>query len=172
MEISGKIKTKEELAELQLALIKQGKVVVFTNGCFDVIHRGHVEYLDRASRLGDVLIVGLNSDESTRRLKGKGRPLVPQEDRAYVLASLAMVDYVSIFDDDTPLELIKFVKPNVLVKGGDYKLDEIIGREFVERHGGKVLTIPLVPGKSTTEIINKLTHLLEKEKFGSLEKSK
>jgi len=167
MEISGKIKTKEKLAELRPGLIQQGKVVVFTNGCFDIIHRGHVEYLDKASRLGDVLIVGLNSDESTRRLKGKGRPLVPQEDRAYVLASLAMVDYVSIFDEDTPLELIKLVKPNVLVKGGDYKPDEIVGREFVEQQGGKVLTIPLVPEKSSTEIINKLTHLLEKEKFGS-----
>lgn len=169
MEISAKIKTRKELAELRPVLAQQGKVIVFTNGCFDIIHRGHAEYLENASSLGDVLIVGLNSDESTRRLKGKGRPLVPQEDRAYILASLGMVDYVSIFDEDTPLELIKLVKPDVLVKGGDYKLNQIVGREFVEQQGGKVLTIPLVPNRSTTEIINKMTHLLEKKEFGSQE---
>lgn len=166
MEISAKIKTREELAELRSGMAQQGKVVVFTNGCFDIIHRGHVEYLDRASRLGDVLIIGLNSDESTRRLKGKGRPIIPQEDRAYILASLAMVDYVSIFDEDTPLELIKLIKPGVLVKGGDYKPDEIVGRDFVEQQGGKVLTIPLVPNRSTTEIIDKLTHLIKNGENG------
>lgn len=167
MEILGKIKTKEEMTELRSGLLEHGKGVVFTNGCFDIIHRGHVEYLDKASRLGDVLIVGLNSDESARRLKGKGRPLVPQEDRAYILASLGMVDYVVIFEEDTPLELIKLVKPNVLVKGGDYKLDEIVGREFVEQHGGKVITIPLVPGRSTTGIIDKMIHLIKNKEFGA-----
>lgn len=167
MEILTKIKTKEELAELQSRLKRQGKAVVFTNGCFDILHRGHVEYLEKASRFGDVLIIGLNSDESTRRLKGKGRPIIPQEDRAYILASLAVVDYVSIFNEDTPLELIKLVQPNVLVKGGDYKPEEIVGREFVEQQGGKVMTIPLVPDRSTTEIINRMIHLLENKEFGS-----
>jgi rfaE bifunctional protein nucleotidyltransferase chain/domain len=130
--------------------------VVFTNGCFDLLHRGHVEYLEKASNAGDILIIGLNSDQSTNRLKGKGRPIMPQEDRAYILASLASVDYVSIFDEDTPLDLIKVVKPDVLIKGSDYNLDEIVGRDFVEQNGGKVLTIPLVPERSTTDIINKI----------------
>jgi rfaE bifunctional protein nucleotidyltransferase chain/domain len=159
MGISDKIKTKEDLADLQSILVQQGKVVVFTNGCFDILHRGHVEYLEKASQLGDTLIVGLNSDASARRLKGKGRPLVPQGDRAHILAALTMVDYVTIFDEDTPWELIKIVKPDVLVKGGDYKLEDIVGREFVERRGGRVLTIPLLPGRSTTEIIDKMIHL-------------
>ena len=169
MEISAKIKTTKELTELRSNVIQQAKIVVFTNGCFDILHRGHVEYLEKASELGDILIVGLNSDESTHRLKGKGRPLVPQDDRAYILASLSMVDYVTIFDEDTPLELIKLVRPNVLVKGGDYKRDDIVGREFVEQQGGKVLTIPQVPGRSTTEIIDKMIHLVKKNEFGSQE---
>lgn len=169
MGISDKIKTKEDLAELRSILVQQGKVVVFTNGCFDILHRGHVEYLEEASQIGDTLIVGLNSDVSAHRLKGKGRPLVPQGDRAYILSALTMVDYVTIFDEDTPLELIKIIKPDVLVKGGDYKVENIVGRRFVEQQGGRVLTIPLVPGRSTTEIIDKVVHLVKNTEFGSQE---
>lgn len=167
MNIESKIKNRQELGQLRTSFSQQGKIVVFTNGCFDVLHRGHVEYLEKASETGDILIVGLNSDQSTNRLKGKGRPLMPQEDRAHILASLQSVDYVSIFDEDTPLELIKIVQPDVLVKGSDYKLEEIVGRDFVEQHGGKVLTIPIVPERSTTNIIDKIISLLEKEKYGS-----
>jgi D-beta-D-heptose 7-phosphate kinase/D-beta-D-heptose 1-phosphate adenosyltransferase len=156
MNIEGKIKNREDLGKIRSNLAEQGKSVVFTNGCFDLLHRGHVEYLEKASNAGDILIIGLNSDQSTNRLKGKGRPIMPQEDRAYILASLASVDYVSIFDEDTPLDLIKVVKPDVLIKGSDYNLDEIVGRDFVEQNGGKVLTIPLVPERSTTDIINKI----------------
>lgn len=167
MNIANKIKTRNDLIELRESLVKNKKIVVFTNGCFDIIHRGHVEYLEEASEQGDVLIVGINSDQSTYRLKGKGRPIIPEDDRAYILASLSSIDYVCIFDEDTPLELIKIVKPDVLVKGADYKVNEIIGRDFVEQYGGKVLTIPLVPERSTTEIINKMMNLLEDEKCGS-----
>lgn len=167
MNIASKIKTRNDLIELRESLVKNKKVVVFTNGCFDIIHRGHVEYLEEASKHGDVLIVGINSDQSTNRLKGKGRPIIPEEDRAYILASLSSIDYVCIFDEDTPFELIKIVKPDVLVKGADYNLNEIVGRDFVEQYGGKVLTIPLVPERSTTEIIHKMMNLLENEKYGS-----
>lgn len=130
--------------------------IVFTNGIFDILHRGHVTYLEEAKSLGDILILGLNSDESARRLKGKDRPFVDQDDRAFVLSRLESVDIVSIFEDDTPINLIKNIKPDVLVKGGDYNLSEIVGRDFVESNGGKVCTIPFIIGKSTTNLINKI----------------
>lgn len=130
--------------------------VVFTNGCFDLLHPGHVAYLDEARRLGDHLVVGVNTDASVRRLKGPGRPLVPQDDRALVLAGLAAVDAVTLFDEDTPLELIEALKPDVLVKGGDYELDGIVGREAVEGGGGEVRVIPFVPGHSTTDLIERI----------------
>jgi len=130
--------------------------IVFTNGCFDLIHRGHVEYLEKARSFGDLLVLGLNSDESVRRLKGANRPLMNEEDRAFVLSRLEAVDMVCIFDQDTPFELIKKVRPDVLVKGGDYKLDEIVGRDLVEADGGKVITIPLVEGRSTSTLIEKI----------------
>ncbi|MCR4848531.1 MAG: D-glycero-beta-D-manno-heptose 1-phosphate adenylyltransferase [Bacteroidales bacterium] len=131
----------------------QGLKVVFTNGCFDILHRGHVEYLAKAADMGDVLVVGLNTDASVRRLKGKGRPINNEEARALVLASLSFVDAVVLFDEDTPLELIKAVHPDVLVKGADYKPEEIVGADFVTSYGGTVATIPLVEGYSTTKII-------------------
>lgn len=127
--------------------------IVFTNGCFDVLHRGHVEYLAAARRLGDRLVVGLNGDDSVRRLKGPGRPVNPYEDRAIVLAGLAAVDAVVRFDDDTPLGLIEALQPDVLVKGGDYRLEEIVGAEEVIAGGGEVVIVPLVPGRSTTEVL-------------------
>ena len=133
---------------------KEGKKIVFTNGCFDIIHAGHVDYLKKAKALGDILVVGLNSDSSIRRIKGKKRPIIPQEMRAEVLSSLKPVDYVVIFEEDTPENLIKAIKPDILVKGGDWELNKIVGKDFVESYGGKVLTIPFTYDISTTRIIN------------------
>ena len=134
----------------------QDRTVVFTNGCFDLLHRGHVEYLAQARALGHVLVVGLNSDASARRVKGAGRPLVAETDRAVVLAGLRSVDAVTLFDEDTPLDLIKALLPDVLVKGGDYDLDDIVGRDAVEGAGGDVRVLPLVEGHSTTDILDRL----------------
>jgi rfaE bifunctional protein nucleotidyltransferase chain/domain len=131
--------------------------VVFTNGVFDVLHRGHVEYLTAARALGDVLVVGLNTDASVRRLgKGADRPVNPQDDRAYVLAGLAAVDWVAAFDEDTPRALVAALLPDVLVKGGDYTRDTIVGADEVEAAGGRVEVIPLVPGRSTTSILQRV----------------
>lgn len=129
--------------------------MVFTNGCFDLLHRGHIYYLSRARELGDLLVVGLNSDASVTRLKGPGRPLNNQQSRAEVLAALAMVDHVIVFTEDTPLQLIRTLKPQILVKGGDYRTEEIVGYSEVLSWGGKVLTIPLLEGYSTTSMIKK-----------------
>jgi len=133
-----------------------GRRVVFTNGCFDLLHAGHVALLERAAALGDVLLVGLNSDASVARLKGPGRPTVPWSDRAALLAALSCVDGVAGFDDDTPLALIEAVRPDVLVKGADYRLDEVVGREVVEASGGRVELVALEPGRSTTALIARL----------------
>lgn len=130
--------------------------LVFTNGCFDLIHRGHVEYLHQAKALGDRLVVGLNSDGSVRRLKGQRRPVNPQQDRAVVLAALAAVDAVCIFDEDTPLRLIQHLLPDVLVKGGDYSRQTMIGADVVEAAGGRVVVAPLVPGRSTTALLQQI----------------
>jgi D-beta-D-heptose 7-phosphate kinase/D-beta-D-heptose 1-phosphate adenosyltransferase len=134
----------------------RSQTVVFTNGCFDILHRGHVEYLDAARRLGDVLVVGLNSDASVRRLKGPQRPVNPLDDRAIVLAGLAAVDAVTVFDDDTPHALISRLLPDVLVKGGDYSVETIVGASEVIAAGGRVVVAPLVPGRSTTSLIARL----------------
>jgi rfaE bifunctional protein nucleotidyltransferase chain/domain len=133
-----------------------GKKIIFTNGCFDILHRGHVEYLMGARALGDALVLGLNSDQSVSRLKGSTRPINNQEDRKYILESLKCVDCVEIFDEDTPLNLIKFVKPTILVKGGDYDLKKIVGYDFVTSYGGEVKVLNFVPGKSTSLIISKI----------------
>lgn len=129
--------------------------VVFTNGCFDIIHAGHIDYLSKARNLGEVLVVGLNSDESVRRLKGPQRPINDVDARSKVLASLFFVDYVIVFEEDTPLNLIKSVRPDILVKGGDYTRDTVVGADFVESYGGKVVILPLLKGYSTTSILNK-----------------
>ncbi|HEX8672610.1 MAG TPA: D-glycero-beta-D-manno-heptose 1-phosphate adenylyltransferase [Longimicrobium sp.] len=129
--------------------------IVFTNGCFDVLHRGHVEYLESARSLGDLLVVGLNTDDSVRRLKGPSRPVNPEEDRAYVLAGLTAVDYVTFFAEDTPRDLIVALLPDVLVKGGDYRKEDIVGGAEVEAAGGEVVVAPLVPGRSTTAILQR-----------------
>ena len=136
-----------------------GKTVAFTNGCFDILHQGHIASLSDAAREADYLVVGLNSDASTRRLKGPLRPVNNQDARATLLASLLMVDAVVVFDEDTPLELIKLVEPDVLVKGGDYILDTIVGAKEVMAAGGRVVINPIIPGFSTTGLIEKITKL-------------
>ncbi len=133
--------------------------IVFTNGCFDLIHRGHCEYLQAACKFGDFLIIGLNTDDSVRRLKGVNRPIQPFDDRAYVLASLFFVDAIVSFDEDTPLELIIKVRPDILVKGEDYEIEQIVGAKEVLAWGGRVERIPLTEGNSTSEIIDKIKRL-------------
>jgi D-glycero-beta-D-manno-heptose 1-phosphate adenylyltransferase len=135
---------------------RNGRRVVFTNGCFDLLHPGHIRSLEHARELGDVLIVGLNSDASVRRLKGEGRPAIPERERAEILAALETVDAVVIFDEPTPHEVIARLLPDVLVKGGDWPGDQIVGREEVEAAGGRVVSVPVVPGYSTTEILRKI----------------
>jgi rfaE bifunctional protein nucleotidyltransferase chain/domain len=134
---------------------EEGKTLVFTNGCFDIIHRGHVEYLAKASDLGDILFIGLNSDASVRRIKGPGRPVQDETARARVLGAMFFVDAVCLFDEDTPYELIKKVKPGILVKGKDYEEHEIAGHDIVKSAGGKIVTIDLTEGYSTSKIIGK-----------------
>ena len=157
MDLSSKIKSCGELAPILCSLRAAGQVVVFTNGCFDLLHAGHVGYLEAARSLGDGLIVGVNTDASVARLgKGPGRPLNPEGDRARVLAACACVDRVVLFAEDTPLALITLLTPDILVKGGDYRLDEIVGREVVLARGGRVVALPFVPGYSTTGLIERL----------------
>lgn len=132
--------------------------IVFTNGCFDVLHYGHVRYLLDAKSLGDLLVVGLNSDGSVRRLKGESRPINGEKERAFVLAALEFVDYIVVFEEDTPEKLIETVKPDVLVKGGDYQIENIVGADFVMQNGGTVTTIPFVEGFSSSRIIEQLNH--------------
>jgi D-beta-D-heptose 7-phosphate kinase/D-beta-D-heptose 1-phosphate adenosyltransferase len=146
----------DKLQKIREEMRQTGGSVVFTNGCFDVLHRGHVEYLEKAKALGDILIVGLNSDDSVRRLKGEKRPLNTQEDRGIVLSALRAVDYVLIFEEDTPAEIISKLIPDVLVKGGDYDIDEIVGRKTVWENGGDVITIPEIKGRSTKGLIQKV----------------
>lgn len=134
----------------------KGKKIVFTNGCFDILHRGHVAYLAEAKKLGDLLVVGLNSDGSVKRLKGMERPINNEIDRQYVLSQLKSVDFVEIFTEDTPLNLILKVKPNILVKGGDWKIDQIVGGREVISHGGEVFSLNFVDGYSTTSLIHKI----------------
>ncbi len=152
----GVVVSRAELVHVREKLKREGRTVVFTNGCFDIVHRGHVEYLTKAKALGDVLLVGMNTDASVRRLKGAMRPIVCQDDRALVLAAFRVVDYVCLFDEDTPHELIKAIVPDVLVKGSDWKIDSIVGKDIVEAAGGTVRTIDFIPNRSTTDIIKKI----------------
>jgi D-glycero-beta-D-manno-heptose 1-phosphate adenylyltransferase len=151
--VMGKIVGVDEITKISFELKSKGKKIVFTNGCFDILHRGHVEYLSKAKQLGDVLIVGLNSDSSVKMIKGDKRPIVPQEDRAFILSNLSFVDYVVIFDEPTPYELISKIVPDVLVKGSDWSQENVVGRDIVEANGGKVVLIEIVPGRSTTNVI-------------------
>ena len=150
------ILNRKDIAIKISELKKAGKKIVFTNGCFDLIHPGHVIYLTKAAELGDILVVALNSDDSVSRLKGLSRPLNTLEDRSVVMNALKPVSFVTSFSEDTPKEVIEEIIPDVLVKGGDYKKEEVVGGDFVEANGGKVEIIKFVEGKSTTKIINKM----------------
>jgi len=152
----GEVVTHTDVLKIRERLKRDGKKIVFTNGVFDIVHRGHVEYLTKAKALGDVLFVGINTDASVQRLKGPQRPIVSQDDRAFVLAALRVVDYVCLFDENTPYNLIKVVVPDVLVKGSDWAIDSIVGKDIVEAAGGKVQTIDYIPNRSTTSIIQKI----------------
>lgn len=136
--------------------IKEGKKVVFTNGCFDILHRGHISYLNEAKSLGDILVIGLNSDKSVKRLKGENRPINNELDRTFMLENLKSVDYVFVFEEDTPYELIKKIQPNILVKGGDWKPEQIVGHDIVSSLGGKTLSLNFEDGYSTTKLIQKV----------------
>lgn len=148
----------KELLEL-LEKVRGKRKIVFTNGCFDILHAGHADYLNKAKSLGDILVVGINSDASVRRIKGEKRPILPQQMRAYLLDNLKPVDYVVIFEEDTPLELIKAIKPDVLVKGADWDLERIVGADFVLSYGGRVERIPFSFDISTSKVIERVLDL-------------
>lgn len=157
-----KIKKREKLTEIIKTLKAKRKRIVFTNGCFDLLHIGHVRYLEKAKILGDILVVGINSDSSVRKLKGPKRPLLPVRERAEILSGLGCVDYVTIFDELDPLKLITSLQPNVLVKGGDWTKEQIVGGEVVEKSGGEVVIIPFVKGASTSDLIETILKRYEK----------
>lgn len=153
---AGKLKTLEELVAIRHDLGRQGKQVVFTNGCFDLLHRGHVRFLGQAKSLGDVLIVAVNSDSSVRTLKGPDRPVMSHAERAELLAALAAVDYVLIFEEVDPEKLIRALEPDLLVKGGDWPVDQVVGRQIVESRGGRVCTLPYVEGASSSQLLQRI----------------
>jgi len=153
---TAKVKTLDELVAAVRIVRRQGKRVVFTNGCFDLLHRGHVRYLDQAKALGDVLIVAINSDASVRALKGADRPVMSDGERAELVAALAAVDYVVIFEELDPGRVIQAVEPDVLVKGGDWQVDQVVGRQIVEGRGGRVMTLPYVEGASSSELLRRI----------------
>lgn len=157
------IRDREELRRVREDLRAEGRRLVFTNGCFDLLHVGHVRYLEAARRLGDALLVAVNSDRSVRVLKGAGRPVMSEGERAEVLAALSSVDFVTVFEEESPRALIAELLPDVLVKGGDYALEEIHGREEVERAGGRVVALPFVEGASTTGIIERIKDVMSDE---------
>lgn len=152
----GNVITRADIPELVATLRGQGRRIVTTNGCFDLLHVGHTRYLNQARALGDTLIVGVNSDESVTRLKGPGRPINPAEERAEVLAALACVDYVVVFPEDTPRELLAEIRPDVHAKGGDYTVETLPEAETVRRHGGEIVLVPLIPERSTTRVEQRL----------------
>jgi rfaE bifunctional protein nucleotidyltransferase chain/domain len=154
--VRGRILSREEAVAFRRELRSRGERLVFTNGCFDLLHAGHVRYLNAARGLGDRLLVGLNDDASVRRLKGPGRPVVPEAERAEVLCALTAVDAVVLFPEETPLRLIEVLLPDILVKGADWPLSAIVGRLEVEAAGGRVLTLPLLSGRSTTALLERI----------------
>jgi rfaE bifunctional protein nucleotidyltransferase chain/domain len=155
----AKILDHDALVQERERLRSEGKRLVFTNGCFDLLHLGHVRYLSEARSLGDALVVALNSDRSVRALKGEGRPILDEHERAEVMGALEAVDYVIVFDEQTPQALIADLLPDVLVKGGDWPLDQIIGRQEVEAAGGRVISLPYIEGSSTSDIIERVTRI-------------
>lgn len=156
-----KVVSREALRGILGQKRKEGKRIVFTNGCFDILHAGHVRYLAGARGLGDLLVLALNTDRSVRSIKGPGRPVVSQEDRAFVVAALESVDYVTFFDEDTPLALIGELEPDVLVKGGDWSVDRIAGGDLVRARGGTVVALPYLEGASTTNLIDRIKNTRE-----------
>jgi rfaE bifunctional protein nucleotidyltransferase chain/domain len=156
METKSKIQSLDRAIRIVEDWKRKGQVLVFTNGCFDILHVGHIDYLEKARREGDRLIIGLNTDASVQALKGPGRPINDEESRARLLAALAFVDLVILFDESTPLKLIMAVQPDILVKGSDYEIENIVGAKFVMENGGKVITLDLIQGVSTTHIIEKI----------------
>ena len=152
----GKLRTLPALLKEVSKVRRSGKSIVFTNGCFDILHVGHVRYLSQAKKLGDLLVIALNTDSSVRKLKGPARPVTHQKDRAEVLSSLACVDYILFFNESTPEKLIHAVRPDVLTKGGDWKVEQIVGGPFVKSYGGKVKSLPFYKGFSTTGLIEKI----------------
>jgi len=157
-----KIKTREEVRNIIQDLKAKGKRIVFTNGCFDLLHLGHIRYLEKAKTLGDILVVGVNSDHSVQNLKGPKRPILPEEERAEILSGFGCVDYITIFDEEDPLELISTLQPDILVKGGDWTKETTVGREVVERSGGEVVILPFVEGASTSNLIDTILKRYEK----------
>jgi len=157
-----KIKSREDLRRIVEDLKTKGKRIVFTNGCFDLLHIGHIRYLEESKSLGDILVVGLNGDRSVRNLKGPHRPILPEEERAEILSGLGCVDYVTIFDEPTPLNLISLLLPHILVKGGDWTKEATVGWETVERTGGDVVILPFVEGSSTSHLIETILKRYEK----------
>lgn len=153
MTVHNNILDIETMLKVRLELKARNKKVVFTNGCFDILHAGHVDYLSKARELGDVLIVGMNSDISVRKIKGELRPIIPEKERSFLLNNLKVVDYVTLFDEETPGELISILVPDILVKGADWNIDKIVGRDVVEKNGGQVKTIEFVNDQSTSKII-------------------
>jgi D-beta-D-heptose 7-phosphate kinase/D-beta-D-heptose 1-phosphate adenosyltransferase len=158
-ETSAKIKSLDDLVQELNRLKKDGRRIVFTNGCFDLLHVGHVRYLEEAKSYGDVLVVAVNSDSSVRNIKGNNRPLMPEDERAELLAALCVVDYVLIFNEPDPHFILSQIVPHILVKGGDWSPDKIIGRDIVEGAGGKVILVPEIPGRSTSAIIQSIQSL-------------
>ena len=152
----NELKTIDEIKAIRKKIKSENKKVVFTNGCFDLIHAGHVDYLSKAKALGDVLIVGLNSDASIKRIKGEKRPILNEPERAFIISNLKPVDYIVIFEEDTPAKLIEEIVPDILVKGADWSIENIVGRNVVEANGGEVKTIEFVNDQSTTKIINSI----------------
>lgn len=157
-----KIKGRKDLQRIIEDLKKNGKRIVFTNGCFDLLHVGHIRYLEKGKSFGDVLVVGVNSDQSVRILKGPKRPILPEGERAEILSGLGCVDYITLFDEPTPLELISSLQPHILVKGGDWTKETTVGKEIVERSGGEVVIIPFIEGSSTSNLIETILKRYEK----------
>lgn len=158
----SKIKKLDELISIRKKLKNENKKVVFTNGCFDILHAGHIDYLSKAKQMGDVLIVGMNSDMSVKNIKGKIRPIINEKERSLILSNLSPVDYVILFDEATPRKLITNLLPDVLIKGADWNVDEIVGKDIVEQNGGEVKTIKFEIDQSTSKIIQKISNLYGK----------
>ncbi len=154
LDLERKIKSHHQLKNIIASLKSKKKKIAFTNGCFDILHYGHVKYLQDASKLADVLVVAVNSDASIRKIKGGKRPIINQKDRLRIIAALESTGFVTIFNDDTPLKIIKLIKPDILVKGADWNKSNIVGADFIAQYGAKVVTIKLAPGRSTTNLIN------------------